>query len=78
MVSLPRLPPPFRVETDVAGTAWIDQRLDETRASPPTVGFIVPSGFEAYARLLHPGRRNRGTSHEERPAPLVRDRRGAW
>jgi hypothetical protein len=28
--------------------------------------FIVPSGFEAYARLLHPGRRNRGTSHEER------------
>src|SRR4051794_15567264 len=28
--------------------------------------FIVPSGFEAYARHLHPGLRNRGTSHEER------------
>jgi|KBSMisStaDraftv2_1062788.scaffolds.fasta_scaffold38255_1 hypothetical protein len=66
MVSLPPLPQPFRIETDVAETEWIDQRLDQSRSSPPTVGFIVPSGFESYARLLHPGRRYLGESHEER------------
>jgi hypothetical protein len=66
MVSPAPLPPPFRVETDVAGTEWIDQRLDQSRASPPTVGFIVPSGFGSYARLLHPGRRLLGESHQER------------
>ena len=62
-------PPParFRLEPDVEATEWIDQRLDQRREPwPPSVGFIVPNGFEAYARLLHPGHRHLGESHDER------------
>jgi hypothetical protein len=49
--------PPFRLETDVRATDWLDQRLHPWGPHPPVVGFIVPSGFEAYARLLHPAGR---------------------
>jgi hypothetical protein len=59
-------PAPFELQTDVAGTEWIDERLDQSRESRLTVGFIVPSGFEAYARLLHPARRLLGSNREQR------------
>ncbi len=40
-------------ETDVAAADWIISRLDgESR--PQRVTSIVPDGFDAYARLLHP------------------------
>jgi hypothetical protein len=49
---------PFRLEEDVAAIEWLDQRLHSWKPdSPPLVGSVVPSGFEAYARLLHPARR---------------------
>lgn len=50
-------PAPFRLEADVEATEWLDARLHPWGPHPPVVGFIVPSGFEAYARLLHPARR---------------------
>jgi len=58
--------PPFRVETNVEATEWLDSRLQPRGEGPPLVGFIVPSGFEAYARLLHPSRRFLGRSGEQR------------
>jgi hypothetical protein len=58
-------PPPFRLEPGVEATDWLDPRLDQRREFPPVVGFIVPSGFEGYARLLHPARRFLGRSMEQ-------------
>jgi hypothetical protein len=62
-------PPPFRVETNVRGTEWLDPLLHPDTPFPPVVGFIVPSGFQSYARLLHPARRFFGPSIEQ-SAPL--------
>jgi hypothetical protein len=65
MVSFPP-PASFLLEADVDATRWINERLDQRREESPTpVGFIVPSGFEAYARLLHPGRRAVAPSYEQ-------------
>jgi RimJ/RimL family protein N-acetyltransferase len=44
-------PPPFRLGPGVEATDWLDPRLDQRWEFPPVVGFIVPSGFEGYARL---------------------------
>ncbi len=45
---------------DVAQTDWLDARLSLDREQPMRVGFVVPDGFEAYARILHPARRRLG------------------
>src|SRR5438874_2484397 len=58
-------PPPIRVETNIEPTEWLDPLLAPHGSFPPTVGFIVPSGYEAYARLLHPARRFFGNSIEQ-------------
>ena len=60
-------PRPFIVETDVDATAWIDEGLLPFRGQSEgvLVGEIVPSGFEAYARLFHPARRDFGPSIEQ-------------
>jgi hypothetical protein len=50
-------PPPFVVVTDVEETEWIVWGLSALQHRPPLVGHIVPSGYEAYARVLHPARR---------------------
>lgn len=62
-------PAPFVVATDVDATTWIDERLQPFgRLGEGTlVGEIVPSGFEAYARVFHPARRVFGPSIEQRP-----------
>lgn len=45
--------PPPRVtwSRDVRAADWLVQRL---RTGQPVVGAVIPCGFEAYARLLHP------------------------
>jgi hypothetical protein len=58
-------PPPFHFETNVEGTDWFDPLLHPHGPFPPTVGFIVPGGFESYARLLHPACRVFGQSAEQ-------------
>ncbi len=60
-------PQPFIVETDVAATSWIDEGLLPFRRQSEgvLVGEIVPSGFEAYARVFHPARRFFGSSIEQ-------------
>jgi len=55
-------PAPFVVATDIEGADWLDEALAPLGHAPPLVGEIVPSGFEAYARLLHPARRFFGPS----------------
>jgi hypothetical protein len=52
-------PPPavFRPETSVEETEWLDPLLTPHGEQPPSVGFIVPRGFDAYVRVLHPARR---------------------
>jgi len=45
---------------DVAQTDWLDTRLSREPEPPNRVGFVVPDGFEAYARILHPARRKLG------------------
>jgi hypothetical protein len=48
-------PAPFEVVHDVRSTTWIDERLmRRDRRSPGwVVGQILPSGFDAYARIFH-------------------------
>jgi hypothetical protein len=58
-------PPPFRFESNVEPTEWLDGFLQSRGSIPPLVGEIVPSGFEAYARLVHPARRFFGPSAEQ-------------
>ena len=58
-------PAPFVVATDIEGTEWLDEALAPLGHGPPLVGGIVPSGFEAYARVLHPARRFFGPSIEQ-------------
>jgi len=46
------LSPSPRWSFDVSQADWLSERLDELMAR--TVSSVVPSGFEAYARVLHP------------------------
>jgi hypothetical protein len=57
---------PFRIEHDVAQTDWLDERLDPRIGEPARVGFIVPNGYEGYARILHPAQRQLGPTYEQR------------
>lgn len=58
-------PAPFRFETNVEATEWLDALLQPHDSFPPAVGFIVPAGFESYVRLLHPGLRISGRSADD-------------
>jgi hypothetical protein len=60
-------PAPFVVVRDLDATNWIDDALQPFHRVPDTVlvGEIVPSGFGAYARVFHPGRRFFGPSIEQ-------------
>jgi hypothetical protein len=64
-------PPPFEVWTDVESTMWINDALQPWGQveDGTLVGQIVPSGFEAYARVFHPARRSSLDSREQQ-APL--------
>jgi hypothetical protein len=44
--------PPPRWSFDVSQADWVKERLDDLMAGK--VSSIVPTGFEAYARILHP------------------------
>lgn len=58
-------PPPFSPSDDVDATAWIDENLQAHKLSEDTrVGLFLPRGFEAYARVFHPARRDFGPSRE--------------
>jgi hypothetical protein len=46
------VPPIPRWSFDVSQADWVAERLDDLMAG--TVSSIVPAGFEAYARVLHP------------------------
>lgn len=56
------IPSVVTLETDLRPGAWIAERLVPHRDDVGVlVGEIVPSGFDAYARLFHPARRRDGT-----------------
>jgi hypothetical protein len=42
----------IRPDADPAEADWWDTAWDA--GTPPAVGFLIPHGFEAYARVLHP------------------------
>jgi len=61
-----QVPSGMTLETDVAPTVWVDESLMPLRASGEgaLVGEIIPTGFEAYARILHPASRRVGDRFE--------------
>lgn len=44
----------IRPDADLAEADWWDTSWHDGVATPAAVGFLVPAGFEAYARVLHP------------------------
>jgi hypothetical protein len=44
--------------SDVAAGSWIDDRLDHGERWGTTMHGVVPRGFAAYARILHPAQRD--------------------
>jgi hypothetical protein len=60
------VPNGLTLRTDVAPTEWIDECLLPHRgvSEGVRVGEIVPTGFEAYARILHPASRRVGDRFE--------------
>src|SRR5919201_1071936 len=56
------VPDGVTLETDVTPAAWIDERLlPINRRVGVQVGEVIPTGFEAYARIFHPVRVPGGT-----------------
>jgi hypothetical protein len=51
-------PKEFEVQTDLAPARWIEESLPKYPWA--SLGSMMPDGFEAYARILHPAHRNRG------------------
>jgi hypothetical protein len=51
-----RLPPGIELVTDLTPAAWIDERLMRRPGPGVRVGDVIPTGFEAYARVFHPVR----------------------
>ncbi len=60
------VPNGLTLRTDVAPTEWVDESLLPPRglSEGVRVGEIVPTGFEAYARILHPASRRVGDRFE--------------
>lgn len=50
----------IRPDADPADADWWD--VEWGPGTPPAVGFLIPRGFEAYARVLHPARDREGHS----------------
>jgi hypothetical protein len=49
------LAPGVEVALDVSPASWVDDRLLPTgRSAGVRVGGVIPTGFEAYARIFHP------------------------
>ena len=48
----------IRPDADLAEADWWDTAWGP--GTPPAVGFLIPSGFEAYARVLHPAHEAEG------------------
>ncbi len=44
----------IRPDADLAEADWWDTAWTDGARNPAAVGFLVPAGFEAYARVLHP------------------------
>ena len=58
-----QIPEGLTLETeDVSAGDWIDEQLLPLGGSPEgaLVGEVIPAGFDAYARILHPAERRRG------------------
>jgi hypothetical protein len=72
------VPAGLTLETDVGAASWIDERLRPRRdgaGEGVLVGKIVPEGFEAYTRILHPAWRRVGDGYEPvRWSELARER----
>ncbi len=60
---------------DVAAGAWLADRLDDPWSG--TVHDVVPRGFAAYARVLHPASRDRPVGRPWPPLPYA-THRAAW
>jgi hypothetical protein len=60
------VPSGLTLQTNVAPTEWVDESLLPPRglSDGVRVGEIVPTGFEAYARILHPASRRFGDRYE--------------
>ena len=61
------VPAGLTLQTDVAPTEWVDENLLPLRGGEGDgvrVGEIVPTGFEGYARILHPASRREGDRYE--------------
>ena len=60
------VPNGLTLRTDVGPTEWVDESLLPLRgvSEGVRVGEIVPTGFEAYARILHPASRRVGDRFE--------------
>ena len=54
------IPDGVNLESDVAPASWIVERLWSWGTDEFLVGSVVPEGFEAYARVLHPAYRVEG------------------
>jgi hypothetical protein len=52
-------PAEFQVQTDLSPARWIEEGLPKHPWA--TVGSLVPEGFEAYARVMHPAHRDPGS-----------------
>jgi len=63
------VPEGLTMETDVSVASWVDERLLPWRGSGEgvLVGELVPTGFEAYARILHRARRPPATGGPGEP-----------
>ena len=72
------VPAGLTLRTDVEPTEWIDERLLPFREGGEgvRVGEIVPTGFEAYARILHPASRRVGDRYEPIPWSELAHARG--
>lgn len=71
------IPSGLTLETDVSVAAWVDERLLPRRGSSAgvLVGELVPTGFESYARVLHPAQRRVGDGYRSlRWAELAQER----
>jgi hypothetical protein len=60
------VPSGLTLQRDVAPAEWVDERLLPRRGQTEgvRVAEIVPAGFEAYARILHPASRRVGDRFE--------------
>lgn len=59
--------PEFEFASNLADADWIVDGLADPRRSGYSVGCIVPAGFPAYARILHPAFRR--VENREEPVP---------